>query len=133
MAIIQGTSGAVKIGGVEVGYLTSCEISIDQETSTQGPFIGDPAIATTRTGLSATVSCEGVMATPTNAGQQEVIDAIMGGTDAAAVIEIDDPVEQTFTGTLILSNTTIGLDTGEGAPFSFEGVTSGAFSLVAAA
>jgi hypothetical protein len=133
MAVIQGTSGDVKISSVSIGKLTSCEISIDQETTTQGPFIGDPATTTVRTGLSATVSCEGVMETPTNAGQQDIIDAIMAGTDAAMVIEIDDPAEQTFTGTVILTNVTIGLDTGEGAPFSFEGTSSGAFTVVAAA
>lgn len=133
MAVIEGTSGDVKISAVSIGKLTSVEISIDQETTTQGPFIGDPATTTVRTGLSATVSAEGVMETPTNAGQQDIIDAIMAGTNAAMVIEIDDPVEQTFTGTVILTNVTIGLDTGEGAPFSFEGSTSGAFSVVAAA
>jgi hypothetical protein len=37
------------------------------------------------------------MENPTNAGQQDIIDAIMAGTDAAMVIEIDDPAEQTFT------------------------------------
>lgn len=134
MAVIEGTSGAVKIATVVIGKLTSVEISIDQDTNTQGPFIGDANTTTVRTGLAATISAEGVMETPTNAGQQDIIDAIMGGTDANLVIEIDSPVEQTFTcATTILTNVTVGLDTGEGAPFSFEGTTNGTFTLVAAA
>ena len=131
MAVIEGTSGSVEIATVPIGKLTSVEINIEQETTTQGPFIGDANITTVRTGLSATISAEGVMENPTNAGQQDIIDAILAGTNAAMVIEIDDPAEQTFTcATTILTNLTIGLDTGEGAPFSFEGVTSGAFTLV---
>ncbi len=132
MAVVEGTSGEVRFNTVVTGKLTSIEISIDQDTATQGPYIGDPNIDTVRTGLSATVTGEGVMETPTNAGQQEVLDAIQDGTDVATVVEIGDPAEQTFTcATLLLTNVTIGLDTGEGAPFSFEGVTSGAFTLVA--
>lgn len=131
MAVIEGTSGDVKFNAVSTGKLTSIKIAINQDTSDQGPYIGDPTKTTTRTGLSATVSGEGIMETPTNAGQQEVLDAIMGGTDVAAIIEVGDPAEQTFTGTLVLTSAEIGLDTGSGAPITFEGVTSGSFSLVA--
>lgn len=132
MAVIEGTSGAVKIAAIAIGKLTSVEIAIEQETTTQGPFIGDPNITTVRTGKSATISGEGIMEDPTNAGQQDVIDAIMAGTNAAMVVEIGSPVEQTFTcATTILTSVTLGLDTGEGAPFAFEGVSSGAFTLVA--
>lgn len=132
MATIEGTSGDVKFNTVSTGKLTSITITIEQETNTQGPYIGDANTTTVRTGLSATVSGEGVMETPTNLGQQEVLDGIMGGTDVATVIEIGDPAEQTFTcATLLLTSVEIGLDTGEGAPISFEGVTNGAFTLVA--
>jgi hypothetical protein len=133
MATIEGTSGDVKVGGTSIGYLTSAEIDAKQDTAESGPYIGDPNTTTNRTGKSATVSCEGVMVTPTNAGQQEIIDAYNAGTDASMVIEIDDPAEQTFTcTTMIVTGLKIGLDTGSGAPFSFEAVTNGAFTIVGA-
>lgn len=132
MATIAGTSGDVKINTISVGKLTAVTITIEQETNEQGPYIGDPNTTKVRTGLSATVSGEGVMETPTNAGQQEIIDGITGADDVAVVIEIDDPAEQTFTcAAMILTSLEIGLNTGEGAPFSFEAESNGAFTLVA--
>ena len=133
MPVIEGTAGSVKIGAVEVGKLTSITITIEQDTTDSGPYIGEPEISTIRTGLSATIAGEGVMEEPTNAGQQDILDAILAGTDANLIIEIGDPAEQTFTcATSILTSVEVGLDTGEGAPLSFEAVTSGAFTLVAA-
>jgi hypothetical protein len=132
MATIEGTSGDVKFNATSTGKLTSITITIEQETSTQGPYIGDPTTDEVRAGLSATVAGEGIMETPTNAGQQEILDAILAGTDVATVIEIGDPAEQTFTcATLLLTSVEIGLDTGEGAPISFEGKSKGTFTLVA--
>lgn len=133
MATIAGTSGTVKVNTIEVGKLTSVEITIEQETATQGPYIGDPNTTTVRTGKSASVSGEGVMETPTNAGQQEIMDSIMDETDAAVIIEIGDPAEQTFTcAAMIITSMPLGLDSGEGAPFSFEMISNGSFTLVAA-
>lgn len=133
MPVIEGTAGSVKIGIVEIGKLTSITITIEQDTADTGPFIGEPEISTVRTGLTATVAGEGVMEDPTNGGQQDIIDAILAGTDANMIIEIGSPAAQTFTcATTVLTSVEVGLDTGEGAPFSFEGVSSGAFTLVAA-
>jgi hypothetical protein len=132
MAVIEGTAGEVREGSDVVGKLTSCTITMEQDTNTQGPFIGDPNTTTVRTGKSATVACEGVMETPTNAGQQAIIDAYAAGTDANITVEIDDPAEQTFAcTTMIITSLEVGLDTGEGAPFSFEAVSNGAFTLTA--
>lgn len=133
MAVIAGTSGAVKIATVPIGYLTKCELDASQDTDTQGPYIGDPTTTTTRTGKSVKVSCEGVMVKPTNAGQQDIIDAYNAGTDVAMVVELGSPAEQTFTcSSTVISGLKIGLDTGSGAPFSFEAQTNGTFSIVAA-
>lgn len=132
MATIEGTAGDVKFNTISVGKLTNITITIEQDTNEQGPYIGEPTTTKVRTGLGATVAGEGVMETPTNAGQQEVIDGITGSTDVAVVIEIDDPAEQTFTcAAMILTSLKLGLDTGEGAPFTFEAESNGIFTLVA--
>ena len=130
MALIEGSEGTVTIDAVPIGYLTNITISIQEDIQTIGPFISDPNKAKVRAGTEATGSAEGIMTSPIDAGQDDVIEAIEGGNDVALVIEIGDPAVKTFTAaTVILSSLEIGLDTGEGAPFSFEFEVSGAFTL----
>lgn len=130
MALIAGYEGAVTIDGVAIGFLTNAEVNGEWDIQTVGPFIGNSATSKVRTGKNGSGSCEGVATTPFDAGQEDVIIAFQAGANAELVIEFGDPAVKTFTGPeTIISNFTMGLDTGEGAPFSFEFEVDGAFTI----
>ena len=129
MATVEGTKGAVKIGGVTIGYLTNVEYTVETEVTEQGPYIGNPNKTKVRAGIGVSGSAEGVVTNPLDAGQTAVKAAIDDGTDVELIIEVDDPVVETLTiAAAIITTQTGGLDATEGAPFSFEFEDNGGYT-----
>jgi hypothetical protein len=128
---IRGFAGTITIGASDtpVGWISSWEVSVENDNQTIGPFINDGgAMYTYNTAVSLNGSFDGVVPSGKNAGQTLLVTNATGSTYVKLVLTTTGGYTITVPSGLITS-LTLGQDAGETTSISADFMANGNFTI----
>lgn len=130
MAVINGSNGSVYVGSDKIGELNSYTITVTQNTEETFGF-GDTWVANTATSKSWSVEASGYHDPDDTTGQTVLIDDILTGDSSVTITvrtEGDTSGDDTYSGTVILTEVSVDASADGIIGFSFSGNGNGALT-----
>lgn len=130
MAVINGSNGSVYVGSDKIGELNSYTITVTQNTEETFGF-GDTWVANTATSKSWSVEASGYHDPDDTTGQAVLIEDILTGDSSVTITvrtEGDTSGDDTYSGTVILTEVSVDASADGIIGFSFSGNGNGALT-----
>jgi predicted secreted protein len=130
MAVINGSNGSVYVGADKIGELNSYTITVTQNTEETFGF-GDTWVANTATSKSWSVEASGYHDPDDTTGQAVLIEDILTGDSSVTITvrtEGDTSGDDTYSGTVILTEVSVDASADGIIGFSFSGNGNGALT-----